>query len=222
MTVTLVFLAVLMAAFVYWLIRQTISVRPWVAESTAPERMPFVPESATAARVGLGVFLAVVTALFALTISAYMMRMELAGDWRPLPEPGLLWLNTAFLVLASAFLQWAWHAAKGEREGPLRIAIAGGGIFTVAFIAGQYLAWLQLVDAGYYASANPANAFFYMLTALHALHLVGGLVAWSWILIRLLGRTPAQALLPNVELCAVYWHFLLLVWAVLFGLVLST
>lgn len=222
MTVTLVFLALLMAAFVAWLVRQSINVQPWVAESGAAERLPYLPESATARRVGLGVFLAVVTSLFALSISAYMMRMDMASDWRPLPEPGLLWLNTVMLVLGSAGLQWSWHAAKKQDGRALRIGLGLGGVATLAFIGGQFLVWHRLVEAGYYAGSNPANAFFYVLTALHALHLAGGLVPWAAILVKLkAGATPVEVR-PGVELCAVYWHFLLLVWVILFALVLST
>lgn len=222
MTVTLVFLALLMAAFVFWLVRQSINVQPWVAESSAAEGTPYVSESATAPRIALGIFLAVVTALFALTISAYMMRMEMSRDWQPLAEPGLLWVNTGILVLASVFLQWAWHAAKHTKIRAVWLGLTIGGACTVAFIAGQYLVWLQLVDAGYYINANSANAFFYMLTGLHALHLLGGLVAWSRILMKLWRSAPLSEVRAAVELCAIYWHFLLLVWAVLFGLLLST
>lgn len=222
MTVTLVFLALLMAAFVFWLVRQSINVQPWVAESSAAEGTPYVSESATAPRIALGIFLAVVTALFALTISAYMMRMEMSRDWQPLAEPGLLWVNTGILVLASVFLQWAWHAAKHTKIRAVWLGLTIGGACTVAFIAGQYLVWLQLVDAGYYINANSANAFFYMLTGLHALHLLGGLVAWSRILMKLWRSAPLSEVRAAVELCAIYWHFLLLIWAVLFGLLLST
>lgn len=222
MTTTLVFLALLMAAFVIWLVRQSINVRPWVAEATAGERVPYMPQSATAPRLALGIFLAVVTSLFALCISAYLMRMEMAADWRPVPTPGLLWLNTGVLVLASGFLQWAWNAVRVGNGKRLRIALAGGGICTAAFIGGQYLVWLELLEGGYYLGSNPANTFFYMLTALHALHLLGGLVAWSAILMKLRHGAPLPAVRPSVELCAVYWHFLLLIWAVLFALVLST
>lgn len=222
MTVTLVFLALLMAAFVFWLVRQSINVQPWVAESGAAEHMPYVSKSATAPRIALGIFLAVVTALFALTISAYMMRMEMARDWQPLAEPGLLWVNTGILVLGSVFLQWAWHGAKHAGPRTVWLGLTMGGACTVAFIAGQYLVWLQLIDAGYYVNANSANAFFYMLTGLHALHLLGGLVAWSGILMKLWRRAPLPEVRAGIELCAVYWHFLLLVWAVLFGLLLNT
>lgn len=222
MTTTLVFLALLMAAFVVWLVRQSVNVRPWVPEASPAERVPYMPESATAPRIGLGIFLAVATSLFALCISAYLMRMQMAPDWRPLPTPGLLWVNTGVLVLASGFLQWAWNSARAGNGRSLRIALAAGGLCTAAFIGGQYLVWRGLLDAGYYLGSNPANAFFYMLTALHALHLLGGLVAWSGILLKLRHGAPLPLIRSSVELCAVYWHFLLLVWAVLFGLVMST
>lgn len=222
MTVTLVFLAVLMAAFVFWLVRQSINVRPWVAEATTAERLPHVPASATAPRVGLAVFLVVVTALFALATSAYLMRMDMGQDWRSLQAPGQLWLNTAVLVLASVCLQAAWSAAKRGNGRALRAGLAAGGACSAAFMGGQYLVWVQLVDAGYYASTNPANAFFYVLTGLHALHLLGGLVAWSGILMKALRGGAPDELRANVELCAVYWHFLLVIWILLFWLVSAT
>ena len=226
MTVTLVFLALLMAGFVAWLLVQSINVRPWVAESGKAGRTAYLPSGATAPRVALAVFLAVVTSIFALTISAYLMRMghgaAHGGDWKPLPEPGLLWANTGMLMLASMALQWAWGAAKRNHPGDLRLGLSAGGACTIAFIAGQYFVWLQLHAAGYYAAANPAYAFFYLLTALHALHLLGGLVAWARVMLRVWsGAAPAQVH-ESMGLCAVYWHFLLVVWAVLFGLVLVT
>ncbi len=173
------------------------------------------------AKLGLRVFLAVVTVLFSLLVVAYSDRMALA-DWRPLPDPWLLWVNTAMLVLSSVALQWARvRADRGQIDG-LRVDLLAGGGFAFAFLAGQLLVCQQLVALGYYSAANPANAFFYLITALHGLHLSGGLVA--------LGRTTAKVwrgvevdqVRMSVELCAVYWHFLLLVWLVLFALLLFT
>ncbi len=222
MTVTLVFLALLMAFFVGWLFSQSINVKPWIAQSASAAHPRHVPEAATAPRVGLVVFLAVVTSVFALTISAYLMRMGHGADWRALPEPRLLWVNTGVLLLASVALQWAWSVAKRNDRHALRLALTVGGGCTVVFIAGQYLVWQQLNAAGYYMTANPANAFFFLLTALHAAHLLGGLVAWARTMLRL-GRGAAPSKLrSSVELCALYWHFLLAIWVVLFALVLST
>ena len=226
MTVTLVFLALLMAGFVAWLLVQSINVRPWVAESGKAGRTAYLPSGATAPRVALAVFLAVVTSIFALTISAYLMRMgHGAGhhsDWKPLPEPGLLWVNTGILLLGSIALQLAWGAAKRGNKEALQLSLLAGGACTIAFIGGQYLVWQQLNAAGNYLSGNPANSFFYLLTALHALHLLGGLVAWGRILMGVqAGATPSQVR-GSVELCAIYWHFLFAVWLALFALLLST
>jgi cytochrome c oxidase subunit 3 len=221
-TVTLVFLALLMAAFAGWLISQSVNVKPWVAESAQGTRAHHWPSGLTAPRVALAVFLAVATSLFALGVSAYMTRMEYGVDWTPVPEPGLLWVNTGILLLASVALQSAWRAA-GRNE-PLRLArrLTAGGVLTLAFVGGQYLVWRQLGDAGYYVAANPANAFFYLLTGLHALHLLGGLVAWSRPMARIVRGASPSRVLGAVELCAVYWHYLFIIWAGLFFMLLTS
>ncbi|MFQ3787259.1 cytochrome c oxidase subunit 3 [Halomonas sp. A29] len=221
MTVTLVFLAVMMALFGGWLFSHSINVRPWEAQAAGAQSSQ-LPPAATAPRVGLAVFLAVASSLFALTISAYLMRQEMGHDWRPLTVPGLLWWNSACLVLGSVALQAAWNAARHGRALQLRRGLLLGGGFTISFILSQALAWWQLQHRGVYLSANPANAFFFLLTALHALHLLGGLFAWSRSLFRLQRGATPRAMLPSVELCALYWHFLLVVWVILFALLLTT
>lgn len=222
MMTTLIFLALLMAVFVAWLLSQSINVRPWVAQAEGASHPRHLPEGFTAARVGLGVFLAVATSVFALTISAYTMRMHVGTDWRPMPGPALLWANTAVLLLGSIALQWAWGAVKRGEKRALEWGLTAGGLCAMAFIAGQYVVWRQLEAAGYYLTANPANAFFYMMTALHALHLLGGLVAWARTMLKLRRGAGQDVVRASVELCAVYWHYLFVIWAVLFGLVLST
>ena len=213
----------LMAVVAWWLLKQSFNTRPWEAHAHHGSNEDFSGRSLRQpdAKLGLFVFLAVVTSLFALFISAYTMRMEL-GDWRPLPDPNLLWLNTGLLILSSISLQWAHIAAGREQVETVRKALFAGGFFAFAFMAGQLLAWQQLVDAGYFAHSNPANAFFYLITGLHALHLLGGLVAWGRTTIKLLSGYEVTRLRMSVELCAVYWHFLLIVWVILFGLMLST
>ncbi len=103
-----------------------------------------------------------------------------------------------------------------------RLAWLLGGGFAVAFLVGQYLAWQQLQAAGYYAAINPANAAFYLLTGVHAVHLMGGLVAWTRTAARMARGAELDEIRLGVELCTVYWHYLLLVWIVLFSLLLLT
>ena len=176
--------------------------------------------SMPSATVGLRVFLAVVTVLFSLLIMAYGTRMEFE-DWRPAPQQSLLWLNTALLVLSSVAMQWAKIAARrGELDG-VTIGLVAGGVFAVGFLGGQILAWRQLKMMVAFDVTNPAIGFFYLITALHGLHLLGGLVAWGRTAAKMWRGLDVVDVRLSVELCTVYWHFLLVVWLVLFGLLFS-
>jgi cytochrome c oxidase subunit 3 len=220
-TIAVIIFAVFMASLVGWLVKQSVHTQPWVAVESVPELAGQDVRTRQALRLGLVVLIAVIASLFGLFLSAYLMRMEYA-DWRPLPEPALLWLNTGTLVLCSIALQGAYFAARSGRARTLKLAFAAGGVLSLAFITGQYAVWQQLNASGYYLGANPASAFFFVLTGLHAFHLLGGLVAWGRTTIRLWGGAEPVQVLLGVELCAVYWHFLLAVWAVLFALLSST
>lgn len=203
---------------------QQITEKPWVASDhkvvDLRDHKAFFLPSAT---LGLRVLLAAITVLFSLLLVAYHDRMMMGGDWRALPDPWLLWPNTVVLIVSSISLQWAsLSARRGEIRG-VRRGLLAAGISAFLFLVGQLLAWQQLVDLGYFVATNPANAFFYLLTALHGLHLLGGLVAWSWTSDRVWRRdAEVDRLRLSVDLCAVYWHFLLVVWLILFGLMLLT
>lgn len=216
MMVTLVFMALLMFGFAGWLISRTVAVQPWVATggtATTP-----APAAITGPRVGLVVFLAVVTSLFALTISAYTMRMGAAApDAASLPRPAGLWLNTALLLAASAALQFAWHAARRGAVLGVRLGLAAAVGTSVAFLVGQYGVWLALRDAGFYLQTHPASAFFALMTTLHAVHLLGGLGALARVVLRAARGDPPLQVRQALGLCAVYWHYLFVVWVVLFG-----
>lgn len=226
---TLLFLALLMAVVVWWIVRQTVNVKPWVAgasvenvQSDGLRSMANMGGAIRPSKVALGVFLAVVTSIFALFISAYSIRMEV-GDWRPLPEPALLWANTGILVLCSVFLQGAWIAVKRNNVQGVKLGMTLGFVMTMAFMVGQLMAWDQLIESGYVITGNPANAFFYTLTALHALHLLGGLVVLLVAIARVWSAEEIVAKVASpVELCGVYWHFLLAVWIILFSFLLNT
>ena len=224
MTFTLVCLAGIMAVVVWWLVRQTsLDAEPWVEQRPLANASDHGEDglSLPPVKVGLGVFLAVATSLFALSISAYMMRRE-GADWASFAQPMVLWINTAMLIFGSVFFQRARNAAKAGRIDGVRRGLLAGGAFTFVFLAGQLWAWRQLNDAGYYLTTNPANAFFYLLTALHGLHLLGGLWVWARTAVKVRRGAAVDEVRLSVELCTVYWHFLLVVWLVLFGLLLFT
>lgn len=196
--------------------------KPWAAVPATPGNLVRGREFALpTVTVGLRVFLGVVTVLFTLLVVSYFGRMSY-NDWRALPEPWLLWLNTGLLIASSLAFQAALVAARRGQLVRVRDGLLTGGFFAFAFLIGQFLAWQQLVALGYFAEENPANAFFYMITGLHALHLLGGLVAWGRTIAKLWRGIALSQLRLSVELCTVYWHFLLLVWLALFGLLIFT
>ena len=221
MTFALVFLAIIMATVVGWLLRQTLNTQPWDANDPVENQPGRGILNAEPAKVGLLSFIAVVTSLFALFLSAYLMRMKL-GDWRPLDEPVVLWLNTAVLVLASIAFQLTRGAARRGQPLTVKVGLVVGGACTILFLLGQLVAWQQLNAGGFFMTGNPANSFFYLLTALHGLHLLGGMWVWGTTTMRILTGADAQSVRLSVELCTVYWHYLLLVWIGLFALLLST
>jgi cytochrome c oxidase subunit 3 len=212
-------LAAIMVIVVAWLVRPTLNVKPWVEQRPVKAvdgdgalRLPTI-------KVGLGVFLTVATSLFALLISAYHMRM-MAADWTTLPLPRVLWLNTAVLILAGVAMQWTRSAAQWGQIDNVRIGLITAGVFTFSFLAGQLWAWQQLNASGYFVTNDPATAFFYLLTALHGLHLLGGMWVWGRTTAKVLRGVEVAKVRLSVELCTVYWHYLLLVWLVLFAVLL--
>jgi cytochrome c oxidase subunit III len=211
------FLAVIAIIVGYWLSQQRLMAKPWLEEGPIDDFPGTGAVSLPAAKLGLGVFLAVAGSLFALFVSAYSMRQSL-GDWRALPVPKLLWFNTGVLVLSSIALQWAYLAARRDDLEAVIIGLLAGGVSAVIFLIGQLLAWQQLGAAGYFLASNPANTFFYLLTAVHGLHLMGGLAALGRTTTKVWRSTEVAEVQLSVELCTIYWHFLLLVWLVLLGL----
>lgn len=171
---------------------------------------PTPARRAKALDTGLWVFIGVVTALFGLFLTAYVMRMGLGpGDWTPLALPWQLWLSTACLAAASITLQRAGSAARRLRPRDTQALLAAAGACAAAFVLSQWGAWHALQGARVALAGNPAASFFYLLTALHGLHVLGGLVAWT------LALPKPEAW--RIALLARYWHFLLVLWVVLFA-----
>lgn len=183
------------------------------------------PPPLQAAGIGLWVFIGVGCALFSLFVAAYIMRME-GGDWSPIALPSQLWLSTALLIVGSITMQAAAGAADAAqaRAGVAAHAhrrramalLAAGGACAVAFLAAQWWVWTLLQSARVSWGGNPAASFFYLLTALHGLHVVGGLVAWliAWHGLAAAADRPAAR---RIRLCARYWHFLFGIWLLLFS-----
>ena len=143
-------------------------------------------------------------------------------DWVALDDPNILWLNTAFLFVASIFYQQAKTAVQKNNGGKVRVALVMAGVFTLCFLAGQYWAWQDIHDKGLFLHTNPANAFFYVLTGVHAVHILGGLWVWTISTVKAWSGIDSYKIRTTVELCTLYWHFLLLIWLIMFYLLLDT
>jgi cytochrome c oxidase subunit III len=170
-------------------------------------------------RLGLWMFLATVTMLFAAFTSAYIVRRS-GSDWQYVAVPSILWINTAILAASSIALE---TANRYGLRGQWNAAVAGCGAAValgVAFLAGQVAAWRQLIAAGVYLPTSPHSSFFFMLTGAHAVHVVAALAVLTWGL----SKTRSAAAQPRawsaqMDLCRTFWHFLGGVWLFLFALV---
>ncbi len=214
----LIFLAVIAVIVVWWAVYHRIGSKPWTEIGWAGAACGDDAPRAPPAKIGLGVFLAVVGALFALLTSAYFMRMELS-DWQALPVPRVLWFNTGVLVLSSLALHIAVVAVRRDQIDTAKFGLAIGGLTALVFLAGQLVAWRELSASGYLLDSNPANSFFYLLTAIHGLHIAGGLVALGRTMARAWAGVSREKLRLSIELCAMYWHFLLFIWLGVFVLI---
>ncbi len=214
MSAILIFLVAVFAIAGWWLVQQGVMSKPWL--ESGPETVPVKPppQHERKIHVGLGVFLGVVGALFALTVSGFFMRMEYP-DWQTMPLPPVVWVNTALLVMGSLSLHLALLATDRQDEATVKIGLVSAGFAAFGFLLGQAMAWRQLSGSGYALTNNPANSFFYMITAIHALHILGGLFAWGRTTIAAFNGVDLVKLHDRISLCATYWHFLLFVWFVL-------
>ncbi|KAF3998955.1 bb3-type cytochrome oxidase subunit III [Glaciimonas immobilis] len=180
---------------------------PWPRTATNP-----APIS-----IALWIFMGVATALFTLFLAAYAMRMD-ATDWSPIAMPWQLWLSTISLIAASLMLH---VASKANRSALARNYLIVAGTLGVLFLGAQSWGWYTLQTLHVTAAGNPAGSFFYLLTAIHGLHVVGGLVGWvrteRFARFGQRGGGSVHDLQWRVRLCARYWDFLLAVWIVLFA-----
>lgn len=229
MNLTVAFCALLGGIIVWAFLVRRLQTRTWEVQGV--QDGPNATADTAPARLGLWVFLAVVTSLFGLFVSAYYMRMghghgavaDHHQDWNAVPEPSILWINTVVLILSSIAMQWTRTDLARGRPDLTRLGLTAGGMLALAFLVGQLFAWNELATSGFMPQGDPAAAFFYVLTAVHGIHLLGGL----YVLVRAWWRLwrPGVEVIDvrlSVELCTVYWHYLLLVWTGLFLLLLAT
>ena len=169
------------------------------------------------ARTGIWVALAAIAMSFAALTSALLVRQGSGNDWQHILIPRILYLNSAILVFSSLTLEFARKqvASYSRREGVTRSQAMQWLGATLAlgltFVVGQYLAWLQLRSEGLYLATNPNSSFFYVLTAVHAVHVLGGLGGLLRVMYFL--RAPVPILRKStMDSMSYYWHFMGMLW----------
>ena len=194
---------------------------PWIA-NTGPltPALSGAQIAMNSRRSALKVLLSVVSVFFLLMIVAYGGRM-LYQDWRPTPQINLLWANTGLLLLSSLCLQAGLMWARADKIQWVRSALVGAAVLTILFLAGQLAAWQQLIGMVLGDFSNPSVGFFFMITGVHGLHMAGGMIALTRAIKRAFGQADMRTLEHSVSNCALYWHYLLGVWLLVFGLLFS-
>jgi cytochrome c oxidase subunit 3 len=175
------------------------------------------PPSSTA----IWVFLFAITMMFAAFSSALIVRKGSSMDWQSFTLPWILYVNTFVLLLSSVTLEVA-RKRIGKFMGGLKLGAESPArwlyvtlFLGLLFVAGQYLAWRQLRAQGWYLATNPSSSFFYLLTAVHALHVLGGLTA----LLIMIAKLNKLTLRRNTVIATSrYWHFMGVLWVYLIAL----
>lgn len=176
-------------------------------------------------RLGMWMFLGTVTMLFAAFSSAYIVRGA-SPDWKPVALPWILSLNTAVVLASSGTMALCQRAVRRRQLLDARAWILATWLFGLAFLSGQVAAWRQLYAAGVTIPSTPHGSFFFVLTGLHGLHLLAGLVVLSIAGVRIAASTQSRPTRPEaaraidaiVEPGAIFWHFLAGLWIYLFAL----
>jgi len=184
-----------------------------VAEPQAARTALPVP----AAELALWVVLVTVTMLFAGFTSAYLVRRT-SADWVPIYSPPILWVNTALLILSSVGLEMAKGARRAVHSRGAQVWLLASVVLGSVFIIGQILAWQQLGASGIFLPTSPHSSFFYMLTGVHAVHVLGGIAGLLYVLWHEWNLRPVLSAAAPISLVAAYWHFVTGVWLFLYVL----
>ncbi|MDP4535488.1 cytochrome c oxidase subunit 3 [Alkalimonas collagenimarina] len=204
--------------------------KPWLAQPEgADPALLQPPPSYWPARTALRFLLVTITVVFSLFIMTLLGRSQLgdfhalAGEpWLPFDNPTQLWWNTGILLASSVVMHAALVLLRQQKQQAAALAVVGSAFLVLLFLLAQFAIWQQLETAGFGMTSNPASSYFYLLTAVHGVHLLGGLVALLWVLKRFWQQQSLARIQSSVRLCVTYWHYLFVVWLVLFALMTSS
>lgn len=170
-------------------------------------------------RFALWLFIVSIVMIFASMTSAYLVRRA-EPNWTQFELPGILWASTAIIILSSFTMQMAYLSARRNAMGAVKTLTLITLVLGIAFLILQYESWIRLQQINIYLNGNPSGSFLYVLTGLHGFHLITGLV-YIAIVTGMAFRNKIDGQNPlDLELSTIYWHFLDLIWVLLFGFLL--
>lgn len=163
-----------------------------------------------------------IMSVFATLTHILESRWVHSRDWVPIDLPHILYLNTAVLLASSLTFELARRSISREALNRCVRWLAITLLLGVCFVAGQVVAWREVVARGLFVASNPGSFFFYFFTAAHGLHLVGGFLALTYVIV--FAKTLSQRGRQKTAVSAVafYWHFMDVLWIYLLALLLFT
>jgi len=174
-------------------------------------------------RIGMWVALGSILMLFAALTSALIVRQTPAlnggaRDWIPIEVPPVMWLNTIVLLISSGTIELARRALAGDQYQRFRNWWTLTTVLGIWFLIGQVIAWRELAAQGIYINSHPHSSFFYLLTSLHGIHLLGGVIALVIVTAAALRLRISMKKRVAVGVTSIYWHFMDGLWVYLFVL----
>jgi cytochrome c oxidase subunit 3 len=160
-------------------------------------------------------FIVSITMLFAALTSAYIVKQS-GGEWLNFNLPGMFWITSVIIIVSSISMQLALSSARANRFNRLKTYLIITTLLGLAFLIGQYQSWKQLVEMDVYFVGNPAGSFLYVLTGLHAVHIISGLIFLLIVIVSSFKLKIHSRSLIRIEMCTTYWHFLGGLWLYLF------
>ncbi|MGE3163818.1 MAG: heme-copper oxidase subunit III [Planctomycetota bacterium] len=174
---------------------------------------------------GMVLFLVSLTVSFLAVLVAYaVFRVRGGSEWLPADKtglPDLLWVSNGLIVGCSGAAQWALIAVRNDRRTHLLVALVSTLLLALGFTVCQGFAWREIAREQHLEGMRIYSVTFYLLTGLHALHVIGGFGLQAWVVVRASLRHYWSLFHPGVLYAAMYWHFLGAVWFVLFAVLWS-
>jgi len=160
----------------------------------------------------------IATVLFSLIFTAYIYSIPPEQDTMYLLKPNLLWINTLILFFVTYFFSRITKDLEKKETLKIKKNLIIVGALSYLFLFGQLIFWTQLMKNGNYVTTNTYFSSFYIFTAIHGLHLLGGLFFWGKVSSRVLKLEQNKILdeEKNISALSWYWTFLLIVWLVFF------